>query len=233
MNEATSSLTRAAIQGPTLIEQTYTLILDGICAGRLQPGERLNQDELAARMNVSRQPVGQAMSILKSQGFVRDAGRRGLIVAPIEQDFFRTIYELREAIDPMAARLTAERGADEGIAAGEQLVAKGRQAIESGSVQDLVAADMEFHLWICRLAGNPLLVETVSHYWNHLRRAMGEVLRPTQYREQTWKEHEAIFRAIAARDTKAAEECALRHVKGAAERVVASLTLPKRERGLV
>jgi DNA-binding GntR family transcriptional regulator len=94
---------------PKLIEQAYASILAAICDGQLQPGERLNQDELATRMNVSRQPVGQALSILKAQGFVRETGRRGLIVAPLERHFFRSVYELRETIDPMAARLAAQR----------------------------------------------------------------------------------------------------------------------------
>ena len=84
--------------GPTLISQAYDAILAAICEGGLQPGERLNQDQLAARLRISRQPVGQALSILKAQGFVRDTGRRGLIVAPLEREFFSAIYQLREAL---------------------------------------------------------------------------------------------------------------------------------------
>ena len=89
--------------GPTLIEQAYEAILEAICAGRLAAGERLNQDALAARLGISRQPVGQARSVLKTQGFVRDTGRRGLIVAPLEREYFRAIYERREALDSLAS----------------------------------------------------------------------------------------------------------------------------------
>lgn len=207
------------VQGPTLIEQTYTSLLNAICDGRIQPGERLNQDELAGRMGVSRQPVGQALSILKTQGFVRDAGRRGLIVAPLERDFFRSIYELREAIDPMAARLAARRGAQDRAAEGRQLVAAGRQAVKAGSIEALITADMQLHMWIYDLAGNPLLVDTMRLYWNHLRRAMAEVLRPPESRKRVWDEHEAIVKALLDRDAAAAERHALRHVRDAAQRV--------------
>src|SRR4051812_17414701 len=55
--------------GPTLIDRAYEAILGAVCSGELAPGERLNQDELAARLHISRQPVGQALTILKSQGF--------------------------------------------------------------------------------------------------------------------------------------------------------------------
>lgn len=210
-------------QPPTLVEQTYESILNAICDGRLQPGERLNQDELAARINVSRQPVGQALSILKTQGFVRDAGRRGLIVAPLERQFFRAIYELREAIDPMATRLAAERAVDDDLAEGRGLLSAGRRAVAAGSVDALISADMRFHLWVYRVAGNPLIVETMRLYWNHLRRAMGEVLKPTGSRKKVWDEHQAILEAMAAPDPAAAADRALRHVHDATLRVADSI----------
>lgn len=210
-------------QAPKLIEQTYASILNAICDGRLQPGERLNQDELAARMNVSRQPVGQALSILKTQGFVREAGRRGLIVAPLEREFFRAIYELREAIDPMAARLAAERATAADLAEGRELLGVGRAAVEGDSVDALIAADARFHMWLYRVAGNPLIVETMRLYWNHLRRAMSEVLRPAGSRRQVWDEHEAMLESVASHDAAAAADRAVRHVHDAALRVAASM----------
>src|SRR5215468_5963644 len=163
--------------GPTLIEQAYDAILAAIGDGRLAPASRLNQDDLAARMGISRQPVGQALSILKAQGFVRDTGRRGLIVAPLEREFFRAIYELREALDSLAASLAAQRCTPRDASEGRALIAEGRDAVRSGRKDLLVEADVRFHLFICRVAGNPLLAETLKLYWHHLLRAMGEVLQ--------------------------------------------------------
>ena len=63
----------------SLTDRTYDAILDAICGGELAAGARINQDELAARLNVSRQPIVQALALLKVQGFVREirAARRG------------------------------------------------------------------------------------------------------------------------------------------------------------
>ena len=83
---------------PTIVEQVHRTILDAICDGRLEPGERLTQESVARKLAVSRQPVGQALLLLKQQKFVSEAGRRGLMVAPLDRDFMRSIYELRLGI---------------------------------------------------------------------------------------------------------------------------------------
>lgn len=205
--------------GPTLIERAYESILAAISDGRLQPGERLNQDELAARLQISRQPVGQALNILKSQGFVRDNGRRGLIVAPLEREFFRAIYQLREALDSMTARLAASRCSPADIVEARRIVAQGRRAVQTGRVDDLIDADMRFHMWIYRVAGNPLVVDTMALYWNHLRRAMSEILRRPARREAIWDEHEAILDAIIDGNAKVAEKLAFAHASDAANSI--------------
>ena len=70
--------TMASVQpAPTIVEQVYRTILDAICDGRLAPGERLTQESVAQKLSVSRQPVGQALLLLKQQKFVSEAGRRG------------------------------------------------------------------------------------------------------------------------------------------------------------
>src|ERR1700750_2701419 len=81
-----NAMRNAKIEGlpaaPTLIDRAYEAILSAIREGRLAPGVRLNQDELAATLTISRQPVGPALTILKSQGFLRDNGRRRGVRAP-------------------------------------------------------------------------------------------------------------------------------------------------------
>jgi DNA-binding GntR family transcriptional regulator len=211
--------------GPTLITRAYDAILAAICDGRLPAGTRLHQEELADRLHVSRQPVGQAVSILKSQGFLRDSGRRGLMVTPLEREFFRAIYQLREALDPMAARLAATRCTREATAIGRRLMWVGRRAARARTAERLILADVNFHAWIYTLAGNPLLVETMGLYWSHLRRAMGEVLRRASIRTQIWDEHEAIFEAIADKNPTEAARLSLAHVRDAAARIVESIPL--------
>src|SRR5918911_768248 len=101
------SLSRIA-SAPDLTEQVYQRLLYAICDGELAPGARLTQEELAATLGVSRQPVLQALRLLKKDGFVIDAGRRGLQVAPLEAQAITQVYEVRAVLDGLAARRAGE-----------------------------------------------------------------------------------------------------------------------------
>src|SRR5688572_23595023 len=88
----------------SLTGRAYDAILDAICGGELVSGERVTQDDLALKLNVSRQPIVQALALLKIQGFVRESGRRGVVVAPLDIDSIAHLYELRGALDGAACR---------------------------------------------------------------------------------------------------------------------------------
>jgi DNA-binding GntR family transcriptional regulator len=201
---------------PTIVEQAYRSILDAICEGRLEPGERLTQESVAAKLSVSRQPVGQALMLLKQQKFVTEAGRRGLMVAPLDRDFMRWIYELRLGLDPLAAALAAQRATAEEIERGRSVIAVGQRAIRDGSIATLIGADMDFHMLVYDMSGNKLFTDTMGQLWNHLRRAMREVLRQRDYRRQIWAEHEQILRAIAEHNAEGAAALARAHLANAA-----------------
>jgi DNA-binding GntR family transcriptional regulator len=211
-------------QQPTIVEQAYRAILDAICDGRLAPGERLTQDGVAQKLKVSRQPIGQALLLLKEQKFVTEAGRRGLMVAPLDRAFTSSIYELRLGLEPLAAALAAQRATPEQVEAGRVLIAKGQEGVRAASIAVLIAADMDFHMLIYEMAHNRLFTDTMRALWNHLRRAMREVLERRDYRKQVWTEHEQMLRAIAEHDAKAAAALARAHLGNAA--VSVQLKLP-------
>jgi DNA-binding GntR family transcriptional regulator len=205
----------------SLLDQTYQAILNAIRDGSLAPGQRLTQEDLAQRLSVSRQPVGQALTLLKSQGFVRETGRRGLVVSHLDPKFFKAIYELRSAIEPAAARLAALRMTPKSIEEGKLLVREGNRALRTSELSALVQADARFHAYIYELSGNPLFSEVMGHYWDHLRRAMGEVLQSKGEAKLVWRQHEAILEALAGRDGEKAARMVQAHLESAVARVLA------------
>src|ERR1700724_2204019 len=94
---------------PNLIDQVYARILEAITDRTLPPGHRIRQNELAEKLGVSRQPVSHALHLLHRQGLVAESGRRGFEVTQLDPERIRQLYEVRGAIDALAARLAALR----------------------------------------------------------------------------------------------------------------------------
>ena len=203
---------------PTLVEQVINAIVSEIVDGELPSNSRLIQDELARAYGVSRQPVQQALLLLRDRGLVREASGRGLIVSPIDPDFVRKLYEVRAMLDGLAARLAAERGAERAKIEGPAYLDAGRAAVASGSLNEQIEADMNFHAFINALSENSLIGETTAPHWPYLRRVMGEVLRDDAQMPQTiLAEHVAILDAIIAGDGAHAEMLSRDHISRAAK----------------
>ena len=105
-------------------------------------------------------------------------------------------------------------------------MAAGQRAVRDGAIRELIAADMAFHMYLYELSGNRLFVELMQELWNHLRRAMREVLAHREYRKAIWVEHEQILRAIARRDGSAASALVRAHLEHAAINVQVVLPTP-------
>ena len=204
---------------PDLVDRVYRALLDAISEGSLAPGARLTQEEIAEQLAVSRQPVLQALRLLKKDGLVHDAPGRGVIVAPLDAAWIAQIYEVRGALDALAARLAAERRQ----ALDPKLVEQGRRAARGRNIKAMIDADIAFHNAVYEASGNPLIGESARAHWVHLRRVMGAVLQSSPQREAIWDEHEAIAAAIAAGNAKRAATLIDQHALRASENLRARL----------
>jgi DNA-binding GntR family transcriptional regulator len=214
---------KALSLAPNLVEQVRDAILAEIASGQLTSGERIIQEPLAKTLGVSRQPVQQALMLLRNQGVLRDAPGRGLVVSPLAPDGVRHMYDLRAVIEGLACRLAAEHSAERAAKLGPALIEAGRKAVASGSVAKMVAADMRFHEFIYALSGNPLVAPAMATHWTHTQRVMGEVLTRDETPRDIWDQHEAMLDAIATGQAARAESLARKHITQAAGFMVARL----------
>lgn len=210
---------------PDLTERVYSAIQQAICTGELPAGARLTQEELAAQLAVSRQPVLQALRLLKRDGFVVDApakgsardgaprGTRGVMVSALNATDIRQIYQVRSALDALAARAAALTRARLPVT----LVTRGRRAAGGDDIAAMIEADSAFHEAIYGASGNSYIAEAAQRHWHPIRRAMGAVLKHLGAREGVWDEHEAILEAIAQGDAERAERLARGHGEHAGE----------------
>jgi DNA-binding GntR family transcriptional regulator len=207
---------RTLIPQPTLVDQVYESILAEITEGKFGLDSRLIQEELAEALGVSRQPVQQALLLLRSRGLLRDAPGRGLMVAPLDPAHVRNLLEIRGVLDGLATAKVAETAAAIAKKEGPAYLARGRAAVKNRSIAQMTAADMEFHFFLYGLADNPLIGEICTPHWSYLRRVMGEVLRG-QTPDDIWDQHEAILQAIVSGDAVKAERVARHHISHASD----------------
>jgi len=200
-------------QSPDLVDQVYRALLDAIRDGSLAPGLRLTQEDIAQRLAVSRQPVLQALRLLKKDGLVMDAPGRGLQVTPLDPQVVGQVYQVRGALDALAARLAAQQQ----YRIAPALIAQGRKAAAGRDIDAMIEADIAFHAAIYEGSGNPLIAQSAQLHWHHVRRVMGAVLQTTPQRESLWDEHQAIADAIAAGDADTAGRLIDEHSRRASE----------------
>src|SRR6476469_7852357 len=205
---------------PNLIDQVYARILEAIVDRTLPPGQRIRQNELADRLGVSRQPVSHALHMLHRQGLVSESSRTGFEVTQLDPGRIRQLYEVRGAIDALAARLAAGRGKTDaaGRAQLEAALRAGSAIDDKTPLAQLIALDVDFHSAIYRLSGNSAIEEMIAPQWPHMRRSMATVLVELDYRESAWSEHEAIAAAILAGKANEAEAAAQAHALTAGRR---------------
>ena len=202
---------------PNLIDQVYARISEAIIDRTLLPGQRITQNELAEKLGVSRQPISHALHLLHRQGLVAESGKRGFEVTPLDPQRIRELYEVRGAIDALAARLAAGRIKEypAGRAELEAALEAGRAIDDRTPLARLIALDVDFHSAIYRLAGNSAIEEMIAPQWPHMRRSMATVLAELDYRGSAWTEHETIAAHVLSGNAAAAEAAALAHAQTA------------------
>ncbi|MEL7000921.1 MAG: GntR family transcriptional regulator [Pseudomonadota bacterium] len=220
---------------PSLTEQVYRAVLDEIMEGRLKPGSHLVQEQLAAQLGVSRQPIQQAMALLKADGIVEEVGKRGLRVASLDLGLMQCHYDMRLLLDGYAARRAAQSVKDGTIdpetlrAEFDEILAIGSEAIRADSVTDQIRYDQAFHKLIYDASRNRVLRDTAGPNWRYLRRVMAEVLMHAESAPTIWDQHLAIKDAILAGDPDKAGDLAEGHVRTAVDSLTKALERLRQE----
>src|SRR5688572_3942476 len=181
-------------RGSGLTEQTAERIRMAILRGDLAPGTRVRQEELAARLAVSRAPVRQALVLLQREGLIEIDLSRGATVAGLDAGLIRDLYEFREGVERHVAETLARRDDVDGEPIRE-IVAAGRSAISSDdvSISTAIDQDLRFHTALYEAVGNRILCDVMRGQWINMRRVMAATLTLEGYARQIWDEHAAIL----------------------------------------
>jgi DNA-binding GntR family transcriptional regulator len=186
-----------------------------IASGTIAFGEKLSEARLAQRFGVSRMPVREALKELEAAGFVAIEHRRGTFVRRLSRREILDLFEVREAVECMAARLCAGRATNEIVALLDEVMFAMGDAAQRGDADGYVATDERLHELIMQGAGNAPLADYYRLLVQQLHRGLlsSIVTRREGRMERSLAEHRTIVAAIQARDAPAAEAAMRAHVQ--------------------
>ena len=197
-----------------LAQQAYSAVRDAIDNGKLGPGDRLSEYQVADWLNMSRTPAREALRRLEAEGLLFQSPRRGLVVVTIDEEEMRQLYEAREIVETSLAELAANN------ASGPEIHAIMRMAeLEPSLIDDhgrMYQHNREFHDLIYRAAHNTYLAKAcVSLHDVIAADSRGSNLGDPERRQDVIREHQALAKAIAERLAADAREAAAIHIRGA------------------
>ena len=204
-------------------EQVVRVLRQAIIQGRFGPGERLVAPELCRWLGASRTTIREALRQLQAEGLVEDVPGRGPTVARITVEEALHLYEVREALEGLAARLFAQRGKQEDLASLEEAFRQLEAAYREGRVASMLAAKDRFYRVLFRGCGNPVLESLATTLHARITRLRSASLSWPGRATRSLDEVRAIVRAIRGRDPTGAEAACRDHVRRAAEAALQSL----------
>jgi DNA-binding GntR family transcriptional regulator len=210
----------------------YQAIRDAIFSGEFAQGARLNQDELARRLGVSRAPIRDALNRLESEGLVKTLSRSGgVVVADISEQEMADIYELRAILDSASTRLACERMSDDDLNRLAEIVAETERVTQAKDLNAIVQAHAEFHYLIYAACGNPELTRVARNLWDRSYRFRVMALRSQENARHGLAQHAAILVALQARDAGKAVALAEEHDRSSIRHLRRWMTPAEDERG--
>lgn len=194
-----------------IVDVVHGTLRRAIARRELEPGFHLSVPALAEHLGVSRSPVREAVQRLVAEGLAVEQPRRGAFVNRFDLTALAPAYQVRMALEGLAASLAAEAITPRWIEHVSALLEEERQAIEKDDLERHIDADVSFHRAVLEAAGNAVLTDALGKIYDRIHSAMIARAVPTGP-ARALEDHMAIFAAVKARNPEAAEAAARNHV---------------------
>jgi DNA-binding GntR family transcriptional regulator len=197
--------------------QVIELLREAILSSEYKPGDRLVECDLCDRCGVSRTVIREALRHLEAEGLVEIVPNRGPVVSSLGIEDARGLYEVREAVEGLAAKLAAQRATPAQRLALGRALKRVESAYRRGNLREEVAAKDEFYEAMFAAAGNPVVPNVLRPLHARMQMLRGLSLQSPGRTDESLAELRKIVEAIDAGDGAAAQEIACEHVRLAAE----------------
>ncbi|WP_165367809.1 GntR family transcriptional regulator [Phytoactinopolyspora endophytica] len=198
-------------RGVRVGERVYRTLRYRIVTGELEPEARLSVPAIARELGVSRSPVRDAVLQLVREGLAKETLNRGAIVSSISRTELVSLYEAREALEGMAARLATPNFTHDMRRRLLANLAEHDEAVARGDFDRHIDVDAAFHREIRMAAKSPVIARMLDEIQGQIMIAM----RSTSISggmDRALHDHRQIFEAVAAGDPDASEAAARQHI---------------------
>lgn len=211
-----------------LRELVFESIREAIISGQLRPGERLMEIQLADEMGVSRTPVREAIRKLELEGLVVMIPRKGAYVSGISMKDISEVFEIRGALEGLAAELAAERITDEELESLERHLVRIAESIENNDLTTVVEIDTDFHSMLYTASRNQRLTQIINNLREQIQRFRQTSLAFPGRMKAALEEHRQIVEAISTRDPEMARKVAQEHIENAENSMMSAIHAQKK-----
>jgi DNA-binding GntR family transcriptional regulator len=212
-------------------DAAYAAIRTGIRMGRILPGARLHEAELAQQLGTSKTPVREALHRLVAEGLATatGGGKSAVHVTSLTDREIIDLYEARAIIEPPLARMAARRAADDGVKILRELLNSFESALKADDVYSLMELDSRLHETIASISGNRALAQARERLDNSIAIARVTSVQKSHYKTSTQalNEHISICDAIARHDATTAERAMSEHINRRRDGLIALLGSPE------
>jgi DNA-binding GntR family transcriptional regulator len=191
----------------------YERILERILHLQLPPGTFVNEQSLAAELELGRVPVREALARLATDRFITVLPRRGTVVTPLSLTDVLDMFEAREAIECGVAHIAATRARPDDLATLRELVRAADRAREDTGYEEFLRADHEVHTFLVHLVRNPLLQDAADRLLLHSIRFWRTCWDSRPPRMEAMISHADLLRALESRNPEQAEKAMRNHLR--------------------
>jgi DNA-binding GntR family transcriptional regulator len=202
-----------------LVDTVYERLREAILDGKLEPGQKLSVPALAQTLGVSRSPIVAAVQRLIQDGLAVEEPRKGAVVTLISVPELIRLYEIREVLEGLSARLAADRATPTMVLEMSAVLNRHEAAVFSDDQTSRQIENVNFHRLIREAAAHPELVRWLEAIQSQVKLAMRRTGVYMDDVELTVREHRAILDAIQSRDGDAAERAARIHIRRVREKL--------------
>jgi DNA-binding GntR family transcriptional regulator len=203
----------------SVVERLFERMRTHIIEGRFAPGQRLVEADLTEQFGISRGPLREAVRRLAAEGLVDITHNRGARVKRLDHGEVIALYEVREVMEGLAARLAAERASTAERREIKSVFDEMAKALKANDVRGYIGLNSRFHALIMQAARNPALDSALTRLQTPVLRVQFESMMTRDVVNESFEEHRGIVEAITGKNAEQAERLMRHHVRRSREMI--------------